>query len=517
MGARRQVRFSSLMLVVLLLAATMAFPAQAAPLLQQTCFDIVVNGGFETRTGWVLGGGPTPPQYVFTPVKSGSWAMQAGNPNLLPTTEAFSSFHQPLTIPANAVSAELSFWVWTYTEANPGNDRQQALVLPPGANLPSSLSSGVVWEELTNSGAYQLIRRSLSSHIGRSFELTFSVYNDGIGGRTWMFVDDVTLTVCLPVSTPTPTLLPGPTITPLPTLIPSPIPPNCMDILANGDFEWDGAWRFGDTPIPPFYAGPPNPVFNGSRSMALGAVLPGAPSNVASFSSIQQSVTLPATAQTARIRFYYYPSSTAAAGGLSRQELVLLDPLRWEETIETPWRVTENANRWLYKEIDLTRYLGRTLTFYFNARNAGDGTRTSMFLDYVQVLACDFMAIMPLHDSAAPYQEALSSANDNRAPDAPTPILFPTDQVPPPTAATGPQQTVIAVGSGPAPLPETTPGAPPTSPTEPPRRDQPSRFSLDELSSPWLVIFVISGIVLLAVVLALLFFRGEKEETGSPS
>lgn len=515
MAARRQPRFSSLALLALLLVALAAPPAEAAAPLQQSCFDIVVNGGFETRDAWTLGSGPLPPQYVYSPTKSGAWAMQLGNVNLLPSVEAYSSTFQTLSIPANAISAELSFWVWTFTEANPGNDRQEALLLVQGANVQSSSPASAVWGELSNSGNYQLIRLSVAGQIGRTFELTFSVYNDGFGGRTWMYVDDVTLTVCLPAptATSTPTTIPGPTATPspIPTGLP-PIPSNCVDILANGDFEWDGAWTVGGTPIVPFYAGPPNPVFSGNRSMALGAVLPGAPTNVPSFSSIQQAVTLPATAQTAQIRFNYFASSNAAANGLSRQELVLLDPLNFQETLEVPWRVTENGNQWLLQAFDLTRYLGRTITIYFNARNAGDGTRTSMFLDQVQVLACDIMAVMPLYDE---YKETQPGVETYQISPTPVPTTFAIDPATLPPATPSNEQTVIVVGGNPAPLPEVTPSPPSTpvtGPAETPRRDQGSRLNLDLFNSPWVIVLVISGIVLLAVVLALLFFRSDKNE-----
>jgi hypothetical protein len=62
------------------------------------------------------------------------------------------------------------------------------------------------------------------------------------------------------------------------------------------------------------------------------------------------------------------------------------------------------------------------------------------------------------------------------------------------------------VTPGTAPAPTATPSA---------RRDQRSGIDLGALDNPWVVILVISGIVLLAVVLALLFFRGDKEETRS--
>jgi hypothetical protein len=284
-----------------------------------------------------------------------------------------------------------------------------------------------------------------------------------------------------------------------------------VDILANGGFEWDGAWQLSNTALPPFYAGLPNPVQSGNRSMALGAVLPGAPTNVASFSSIQQAVTLPATAQTARIHFQYYPSSNAAAGGFNRQELVLLDPLRYGETIEVPWRVTENASQWLPKEIDLTRNLGRTLTFYFNARNAGDGTRTAMFLDQVQVLVCDVVSAIPLYDTSGASEEAQSSAGGSVLPGGPTSTPVEVFIAPVPMVNA---PSVVAVGDDPTPLPEMTPGTAP-APTATPsaRRDQQSGLDLDALDNPWVVILVISGIVLLAVVLAFLFFRGDKKRT----
>ncbi len=352
-----------------------------------------------------------------------------------------------------------------------------------------------------------MIRRSLNSQIGQSFELTFSVYNDGVGGRTWMVVDDVAVTVCLPgCRLQRRTTLPGPTGTPCrPTAVPSPIPPNCMDILTNGDFEWDGAWNLGGTPLVPFYAGPPNPVLSGNRSMALGAVLSSTPSNVASYSSIQQAVTIPATAQTAQIRFWYFPSSTAAAGGLNRQELVLLDPLNYEETIEVPWRVTAERQRMdCTAEIDLTRYPGAN----------GDGLlqrpqrRRRHAHQHVPGPGAGAGLRCRGHHACL-RQHPANIRKRYRAQVTP----LPTVQVAPPAVAANNQQTVIAVGAGPTPLPAVTPGTPAPSATETPRREQGSRLNLDQLNSPWLIILVISGIVLLAVVLALLFFRGDKEET----
>jgi hypothetical protein len=528
MAARQQLHRLALVALaaLVLLSALVAPPARAAAPLQQVCYDLVVNGGFETPNAWVLASSPLPPAYTTSQPRTGAWAMQIGNVNpAQAAVQAYSSVRQTLTIPANAISAELTFWVWTFTEANPGSDRQEALLLVPGASVQSA-SPTTVWSELSNSGAYRQIRVPVTGQIGRTVDLTFSVYNDGFGGRTWMLVDDVALVVCIPsgtaTPTATPTLLPVATPTPTPTsiptpVVPSPIPPTCVDILANGGFEWDGAWQISQTAIPPFYAGPPNPVYSGGRSMALGAVLPSSPSNVASYSSIQQAVTLPGAAQTAQIRFWYYPTSSAAAGGFNRQELILLDPLNYNQTIEVLWRVTQNNNAWVYNEIDLTRFLGRTVTIYFNGRNAGDGTRTGMYLDQVQVLACNAMGVMP-PAAFGEYPAALAEAGNYVWPEGQAPGAALSEAVVATAVAlTGP--TVVAVGTNAAPRPEATPETTPVSATATPesnRRDRQPIFDPDQLDSPWLIILVIGGVVLLAVVLALLFFRGDQSQAPPP-
>ncbi len=246
MAESKLLRLLSLGILILVLMTSSAPVARAAAPMQQGCYNAVIDGGFEQRNWWALGGGLLPAQYVTSPTHSGAWAVQSGNPANAASIQAYSTVRQTVTIPVNAASAVLTFWVWTITEANPGNDRQEALLLTPGASV-LSVSPGAVWSELTNSGAYRSITVDVSGQRGRTMDLTFSVYNDGAGGRTWMFVDDVALTICLstpgPTATPTLAATPTPTFPPVatatPTTIPtpgtpSPIPPNCTDIIANG-------------------------------------------------------------------------------------------------------------------------------------------------------------------------------------------------------------------------------------------------------------------------------------------
>jgi hypothetical protein len=214
------------------------------------------------------------------------------------------------------------------------------------------------------------------------YEYTAWCSGDGGATRQWANIaatgGNGKLTV-VPTGGPTPTWTPLP---PPPTALP---PGLCQEWIVNGGFEWDGAWTFGGTARPPVYAGAPNPVRSGLRSMQLGIVPPQA--DVDTYSSIAQVVAIPSDAVTAAISFWYYPMSDDPAGGFDRQELILLNP--WNnETIRVLWRVTENDRTWKQLQFDLTPFRGQTVAVYFNARNSGNGPSTAMFLDDVSLLSC---------------------------------------------------------------------------------------------------------------------------------
>ena len=243
--------------------------------------------------------------------------------------------------------------------------------------------------------------------------------------------------------------------------------------------------------------------------MAMGATLPNSP-NVASFSSVQQTVTIPAGAQTAQLRFWYYPISNAKAGGLNRQEAILLNPLAFGETVAVLWQVTENNNSWVAKALDLTPYRGQTLSIYFNARNDGDGTRTSMFLDDVEVLACGGFTTLP-----APLPAELPAL----VPGAtvmpilvnPTNPNFPNVQ-PPGAGSEGiiPQPTVISVApSTPAPI-SVGPSPTPTLIWSGPPRSERKPLSLNRTT-----LAIMVGLIILGTVLLVVYLRNRRDrDTG---
>ncbi len=212
----------------------------------------------------------------------------------------------------------------------------------------------------------------------------------------------VTLRGALPTFTPTPIISPTPTPTP-----PTPAPA-CQELVTNGGFEEDAAWDFPASASRGGYT--TVEAHTGARSARLGLLpgqdvtqdltglrrpvrsernLPGeqAPEN-ASFSAVDQTISIPANAGSVALTFWYKPGSEAATGG-DYQRVMLLDPDGYTY-IATLMQVLENAGSWRRATFDLTPYRGRSIVLYFEVfnDNISAGPRTWMFLDDVSVLAC---------------------------------------------------------------------------------------------------------------------------------
>lgn len=143
--------------------------------------------------------------------------------------------------------------------------------------------------------------------------------NDGIDGRTAMWLDNVSIHICtgsptpLPTTTPAATLLPTLTPTFVPTLTPTPlptVPSGCVNSdLINGSMEVDGFWVFGDVPVPGQFVGAPPAPHGGLRSARLG-IAPefgeGVRQKGGLSSSMRQLVSIPATARTANLRWWHW-------------------------------------------------------------------------------------------------------------------------------------------------------------------------------------------------------------------
>jgi hypothetical protein len=137
-------------------------------------------------------------------------------------------------------------------------------------------------------------------------------------------------------------------------------------------------------------------------------------SNAMSWSSVQQTVTIPADATRATLRFWWQrgteetPLSASAAQtllpqaaetgeGFSRVELtydqdlheiMLLNGANPQEVVAILARGCADDGDWVEVEYDLLPWRGRSLVLYWNAFNEGTGGRTWMYLDDVSLEVC---------------------------------------------------------------------------------------------------------------------------------
>jgi hypothetical protein len=394
-------RIISLLLIATLFAALTlsALPTRgdarvAAAPLAQDCSSVVENGGFEIDFGWDFDPSPAPPLYVNTVARSENRALQLGVSGA--NVAAASTARQRISIPPTATSAILDFWYYPIVEASPGADSFQFSVFSAdGLTLlqgPWTLPVGFEW--------WQPAAFDFSLWRGQTFQLVFTVNNDGVGGRTLVFLDDVSLLACsfAPVSpspwpTFTPTSIPWPT--PPPTVWPSPPASSCVDVLQNGGFD-SGlfGWTPGNNPLRPSVVA--SPVFSPPNAVELGSTI----QNLNAFSSVRQTVTMPPGFARTFIGFRVY-TWAESLDGADRQQFVLLGPgnVVWA----TPWKVLENAQTWQQHLYEVIGAPGPTFDVYFAAVNDGVGGRTALYVDDVSVWACPAGA-MPFIN-AAPLME----------------------------------------------------------------------------------------------------------------
>ncbi len=179
------------------------------------CADLVVNGGFDYGwTGWYPSINILPVRLVGSPTHSPAYALQLGTQDQ--QARSYSSVRQYLHLPA-AARLTLRFWTWTWSEANPGADRQEAVLLAADNSVLA-----VLWRTLSNEQSWRQVAVDLSPYAGRAVAIYFNVFNDGAAGRTAMFLDNVQLLACGDAGPPAPpTAVPPLTVLPPLTVAPA--------------------------------------------------------------------------------------------------------------------------------------------------------------------------------------------------------------------------------------------------------------------------------------------------------
>ncbi len=227
-------------LIIILLGALFRHSPQivlAGDAAQSVCTpqNLVVNGDFEqTSQGWTLSDDA---QYVTSEVHNGSQSVRLGIQPPVTDSYLYSSAWQQVTIPADAATATLTFWYKPYTESYIWLDRpaltpEEALRvvgsempapdMPPGfdslaylydtqmmlvRDASNTTTLATVLYQNQNTQTWTSKSYDMSAYKGQTVTLYFDVLNNGPGygdGRSWMFVDDVSLESCS-AATATPT------------------------------------------------------------------------------------------------------------------------------------------------------------------------------------------------------------------------------------------------------------------------------------------------------------------------
>jgi uncharacterized repeat protein (TIGR01451 family) len=199
------------------LTATQTPTATTTP----ACADLIANGGFEISAAWQMPNTPRPAGYTTALAHSGQRSMRVGI-DVGENVRSYSTAWQPFHVPADAINPLLSFWYYPESGDTVG-DYAYSLITDEGGTLQD-------WVFLVRSDAqsWTYKEHSLDAYAGMDIRIYFGVYNDGDGGVTAMYVDDVSALVCGLQPTPTepvtatPTLTPSPSATLPATLTPSP-------------------------------------------------------------------------------------------------------------------------------------------------------------------------------------------------------------------------------------------------------------------------------------------------------
>ncbi len=169
----------------------------------------MTNGGFEDAAGWEIPITGYPAAYSEAQAHTGVRSMRVGIITPGDNIESYSSIRQLIAIPADADSVTLDFWWYTVSgdtaalgpmPFRPGTrpedtpllaDAQYVLVL----NEANEILEYLLWQ-LSDDQQWSFHSFDLSAYADQTIKLHFGAYNDGFGGVTGVYVDDVVLEVC---------------------------------------------------------------------------------------------------------------------------------------------------------------------------------------------------------------------------------------------------------------------------------------------------------------------------------
>jgi hypothetical protein len=185
-----------------------------SPQASTICSQLIINGSMEENLAWVMPGTPATAAYSTAQAHTDERSIRIGIVSGQ-NREAYSSARQQVTVPTHTVTATLTFWLYPVSSGTlslpsadeilpgaatgqlptaPGNDAQYVLIQDGTGKTLRTL----FWDR-RNTQAWEQYTFDLSDYVGQTIHILFGVYNNGIGGITGMYVDDVALDACRPM------------------------------------------------------------------------------------------------------------------------------------------------------------------------------------------------------------------------------------------------------------------------------------------------------------------------------
>ncbi len=150
----------------------------------------IVNGNFEAGnlTGWTVGGTLAPA--ISTVQKHGGSFSALLGASAAPEPNGDSFLSQDIALPASFTSATLTFWYWPASQDNINFDWQEAQI-----QTTSGSPLAQVMKVCQNTQAWTQVTYDLTPYKGQTIRIYFNAHGDGFGDLTYMYLDDVTLTI----------------------------------------------------------------------------------------------------------------------------------------------------------------------------------------------------------------------------------------------------------------------------------------------------------------------------------
>jgi hypothetical protein len=338
------------------------------------CGDIMVNGTVTAGDGgWDFP--PKIPDYATahtdtinrSPPTSGRTGIPDGKDNADVHSNAIS---QKYHIPSDANHVLLSMHLFPQSTNLADSDRQYIKILDADNNTLE-----VLWNNHKNEPGFTLYKEfEINQYVSKTIKIEIGTYNDGVGGVSRMYFDDVQLLICKQEVAP----------------------PACNKVI-NSDFE---SGYTGWTRPPQNF----EPVLSdvhaksGTHSMKTGNTY------TESFSEFYQDVYIPTGAANATLQFHVYTKSEEVPASVPdinllpsmpqegdswNSPLIPATDTQYAYVLDTSnnvlkklmWLPNSNTNEWTYMEFETVRLL-------FGTYNDGNDGKSTMWVDTVYLLAC---------------------------------------------------------------------------------------------------------------------------------